>query len=292
MSNKQTHTTAMNINNAKCMKTILILLLSIICLQLNYAQNGAPIVAGARGAGMGGTGLNFYDVNAAFLNQAGLANVEYPMAIAVAERRFLNSPIQSLGGAIAYPTDFGTFGLTLQNFGIAEFNEQKVGLAYARKLLDNFRLGIQFDFLNTQIQDYGSKGILTFEIGLQIDLLPDLQLGLHAYSPMQVELIEGELIPTIYSVGVAYLASEKVTVNAELMKDIDYPVRFRAGVEYQMLEQFYFRVGMASAPTLVTLGVGIALEKGLTIDIASTYHQFLGISPSIAILYNFRNYSK
>lgn len=273
------------------MKTALIALLFIMCLQSNYAQNGAPNLAGARGAGMGGTGLNFHDVNSVFLNQAGLAKVKSTSATVFAERRFLNSPIQSLAGAVAYPTDFGTFGLTLQNFGIAEFNEQKVGLAYSRNLFDNFRLGIQFNFLNTQIQDYGSKGIFTFEIGLQVDLLPDLQLGLHAYSPMQIELIEGETIPTIYSAGIAYLASEKVTVNAELVKDIDYPIRFRSGVEYQMLDQFYFRVGMATAPTLVTLGIGVVLENGLTVDVASSYYQFLGISPSVGITYNF-NYSK
>ncbi len=147
------------------MKACYLLLFAWFSFSLS-AQNGTPAPAGARGAAMGGTGLTFTDLNSAFRNQAGLAFVENPGAMVVGERRFMNSPVNTLSAAAAYPSEFGTFALTLNYFGIDAFNEQKIGLAYARQLFDNLAIGVQFDYLNTQIQDYGSSGAITFEAGI------------------------------------------------------------------------------------------------------------------------------
>ncbi|MEL6717744.1 MAG: hypothetical protein AAFO82_01650 [Bacteroidota bacterium] len=258
------------------------LLFSFVCL---FAQNNQSPVAGAKGAAMGNTGLLFTDINSAFVNQAGLANLEGFAGSIFAERRFLNSPINNISGVVAAPIGLGTFALTINSFGIENYQEQKIGLAYARQLLDGLSIGVQFDYLSTNIPQYGSAGVFTFEAGLQAQLLKDLSFGFHLYSPAQIDLVEDLPLPTIYKAGLAYTPSDKVFLTVEVEKDIDYPVRFKAGVEYQFSETFFLRTGVATQPTLASLGIGVLFNERLAIDISASYHQILGVSPSVGLSY-------
>ncbi|MEM8523024.1 MAG: hypothetical protein AAGG68_00200 [Bacteroidota bacterium] len=266
------------------MKTIItfFLLFSVLCL---FAQNNQSSLAGARGAAMGSTGILFTDINSAFVNQAGLANLEGFAGNVFAERRFLNSPINSISGAAAAPVSFGTFAITINSFGIENYQEQKIGLAYARQLLKGLSIGVQFDYLSTNIPLYGNVGVFTFEAGLQAQLLQDLQFGFHLYSPAQIDLVEEVPLPTIYKAGLAYTPSDKVFLIVEVEKDIDYPVRFKAGAEYQFSETFFLRTGIATQPTLASLGIGVLFNERLAVDISASYHQILGVSPSVGVSY-------
>ncbi|MCB0644837.1 MAG: hypothetical protein KDC44_24495, partial [Phaeodactylibacter sp.] len=134
---------------------------------LLLAQNGNAPLAGARGAGMAGTGLVIEDIYSSFSNQAGLAFLDGFAGGVTAEQRFQLQEIQLVGAAAAYPTGSGTFGLALSYFGFEAYNEQKIGLNYARLLTDNLSLGAQLNYLTTRIPNYGSAGTLSFELGLQ-----------------------------------------------------------------------------------------------------------------------------
>ncbi len=246
-----------------------------------------PPQAGARGIAMGNSGVIFKDVYSLFSNQAGLAYLEEVYVVAFGERRFGTSGINGAAAGIAYPIANGTFGLQLQYFGIDLYNEQRVGLAYARKLMDNLSLGIQFDYLNTKITDYGNKGLLTFEIGMLAQVSKQLSLGLHLYSPMRVEIIDGENLPTLLKLGMGYQASKKVLVTIEAEKDIDFDLIIKGGVEYYLHPAVAIRIGAANNPTLVSFGTGFRLKDGISIDLASSYHQTLGFSPGFSMRYAF-----
>lgn len=261
------------------------LLLSIFPFFL-FSQNGTPAIAGARGAAMGGVGVAFTDVNSAFRNQAGLAYVETLSALVSGERRFIASPINSLSAAAAYPVDFGTFGLTMNYFGVDAFKEQKIGLAYARRLFDQLAVGVQFDFLNTQIQEYGSKGVLTVEAGLHSQISEAVAVAVHVYSPARVEILEGETLPSVFNLGFAYTPSKTIFLTAEVEKDLDFDTRFKGGVEYKLLEKISLRAGAATNPVSLSFGVGYALPGGVTVDVSSAFHQYLGATPGISIVYS------
>lgn len=252
------------------------------------AQNSATIPAGARGAGMANASATFTDIYSAFSNQAGLAYLDQLTATAFAERRFLLSDLQSISAAVALPTRSGTFALTLNHFGFEAFNEQKFGLGYARKLMDGLSLGAQVLVLNTSIPGYGNKMNVTLELGVLSQLLPKLQLGVHVYSPMQLELADGENLPTIFKIGIGYLPSEKLTCTAEVEKDIAYPARTKFGIEYEAVEQLSIRTGIATNPTTIAFGAGYQLNNGLALDITSSYHQTLGFTPTVGFSYQFK----
>jgi len=252
-----------------------------------FAQNGTPTVAGARGLAMGDASVTFRDINSAFSNQAGLAFLDGTSFTAFGEQRFLLAEIGSYSAALAYPTNSGTFGLAINYFGYENYNEQKIGLAYARKLSEGVAIGAQVDYLGTRIPEYGSAGKVTFEVGVQANLLENFIVGAHIFSPIRTQLTDDEIdiIPTQLNVGVAYLPTEKVMLIAELEKDFDYIASFKGGIEYQLVDELSLRVGLGTNPTQNGFGFGIHLGK-LDIDVAASYHQLLGFTPGASVTYN------
>jgi len=255
---------------------------------LGFAQNLASPIAGARGAGMANASLTFADIHSIFANQAGLAFVKKTSAMAASERRFNLSHLSTFLAAVAVPTRSGTFGLAVHYFGFDAFNEQKIGLAYARKLLKNFSIGLQFDYLNTKVAEYGSKGVLTFELGFLLRATKKIQLATHLFNPARTELANGENLPTTFSFGGSFRPSEKVVLVVEVEKDISFDARVKAGIEYQVVEEIFLRTGISTEPAQASFGLGFKIKNGLKIDVASSYHQVLGYSPSVGLSFQFK----
>ncbi len=269
------------------MRLLLFLLLFSLPLPALLAQNGVPPIGGARATGMGYTGLTFTDINALFSNQAGLAGLERTTATAFAEQRFLLAELGSYSFGFALPTSSGTFGLSLNHFGFENYNEQRIGLAYGRRLSEKISIGAQALVLNTQIPEYGSRAVATFELGLQAELLPQLQLGIHTYSPVRVSVVGSEYLPSVLRAGIRYAPSDQLQLLAEVEKDIDYPARAKFGLEYQAAEPLLLRFGAATQPTNVSFGVGYQVLQQMRLDIASSYHEMLGFSPAAGLAWEF-----
>jgi hypothetical protein len=269
------------------MKRLLCLSVLLCFFWITNAQNGVPPIGGARAAGMGYTGLTFTDVNALFTNQAGIADLDGVTATAFGEQRFLLSELGNYSFGLAVPTASGTFGLTLNYFGFEGYNEQRLGLAYGRRLFEKISIGAQALVLNTQIPEYGSKAVVTFELGVLVELLPQLSLGVHTYSPVRVNVVGEEYLPSVLKAVVQYSPSKQIVLLAEVEKDIDYPARAKFGVEYQVAEPFHLRLGVATQPTSVNFGFGYQLLENMRFDIATAYHELLGFSPAGGLVYHF-----
>jgi hypothetical protein len=246
------------------------------------AQVGLP---GARGQGMGGAGLGLRDINSALANPAGLAHLESFQGMALAENRYLLSEIRSVSGAAALPAGGGVFGLSAHYFGFELYNEQRLGLAYARRLAGNFSLGAQFFLHNVRIPDYGSRAVPTFELGAQAELSPQLLLGARLSNPMRVAIIEEEYLPATLAAGLAYLPSDILLLALEIEKDIDFPARVKSGLEYRPAEALALRVGVSTQPAALHFGMGLRLTNGVSLDFAASGHQYLGFSPAFAFVY-------
>lgn len=255
----------------------------LFCLPLN-AQNGLPTSAGAKGVALNDATVTLQDIYGGWSNPAALAHLERLSFAVFGQQRFALANLNDLSLMAALPTNSGTFGLSVNYFGFDAYNEQKIGLSYARKLFQKISLGVQFDYLNTQITDYGNKGLFTFEVGLQAQLTKTIRLGAFVYNPIEVEIVDNESLPTLLSIGLAYQPSAKIMVAAEVKKDIDLPTRVVLGIDYQLLKQLALRFGVGTAPVNYSFGVGLKLEQ-LTIDIASKYHQLLGFTPAFSLSY-------
>ncbi|MEM1322744.1 MAG: hypothetical protein AAGG75_20935 [Bacteroidota bacterium] len=251
----------------------------------SQAQNGRPAPAGARGIGMGQVSLAFNDIYTAFGHQAGLANLESFSAAAFGERRFELSELGNYSAALAYPTNSGVLALNFSTFGFDAYQEQRVGLAYARKLMEQLNIGLQINYLNTRISEYGSNNLFTFELSFQSQLSRSFSISGHLYSPIRVEVTPDEDLPTIFKIGFAYRPSDKLLLAGEVLKQIDLAASARAGLEYSIYEAFFLRLGIRTQPTQPSFGFGYAWGNGLKVDIASSYHAMLGFSPAFGMAF-------
>lgn len=263
------------------MKPILTFLLLFFFFNV-IAQNHAPSAAGAKGLAMGNVRTISTDATSLLGNQAGLAHLTKMNAFVFGENRFLLPDVNQFSAGFALPTASGTFGLAMQYFGFEGYNEQKIGLAYARKLTKKLFIGMQMDYLNLRIPEYGNSGKLTFEVGVQAQISPKLMIGTHIFSPITIDWNETDIVLTVFAIGASYQPTKKLTLSTEVEKDFEYPLNVKFGLDYQIIQPLSLRVGLTTFPIQNTFGVGLHLKK-MTIDIASTFHPTLGVSSGISI---------
>ncbi len=252
------------------------------------AGNDNPI--GGRSAGMGNASVTFSDVWSIHNNQAGLAGLKNISVGFYYENRYSLKELSLKSAAFILPTNSGVFGLSMNYFGYENYNEKKIGLAYAKSFGEKFSAGLQLDYLSTHIgEEYGNRNTFTFELGIIAELTENLFLGAHVYNPLRAKLSDynDERIPTIAKLGLSYIYSEKLLVSIETEKDINFSPVFKGGIEYKIIKEIYVRTGISTNPVLNTFGFGVKI-KSLKIDFASSLHPVLGYSPQISMMYKIK----
>lgn len=221
-------------------------------------------------------------------NQAALAQIKEVTAGIYGEQRFLLSATSLYTAAIAIPTRAGNFGVNVRYAGFKNFNENQIGMAYARSLGSGVDIGVQFNYYGYRVPSYSSANTITVEMGAMIHLTEQLNAGIHVYNPIGGRFDKsGEKLSSAYKVGLGYDASEKIFISAEIVKEEDFPVNVNVGMQYQFMQQFFARAGIASATSLAYAGVGIGW-KNYRIDFSGSYHPQLGWSPGLMLIMVFR----
>ena len=223
-------------------------------------------------------------------NQAALAQSKAAGVGVYGERRFMLSEAGAYTLAASVPTRLGNFGIQLNYAGFKNFNENKIGLAYARKLGKLVDVGVQFNYYSYRIPAYGNASTINFEIGAMLHLTDKLNAGLHVYNPVGGKLGKNsnEKLAAAYKIGLGYDASDRFFISSEIIKEEDKAVNIIAGLQYQFAKQFFAKAGFISGSTTAYAGAGIAW-KNLRLDISASYHPQLGFSPGILLIMNFKS---
>jgi hypothetical protein len=256
---------------------------------------------GGRSAAMGNASVCLNDFWSVHNNQAGLATYQNIAAGLYFENRFAVKEMSFQSTAFVLPIQKGVFGINLSYFGNPNYNEKKVGLAYARTFSERFSAGLQLDYLSTVLGDhYGEKHLFTFELGVQSKLTDELVIGAHLFNPIRTKVSEigDERVPTIFKLGLAYSFTKEILFTLETEKDLDFKPAIRGGLEYLIHDAARVRIGYSTCPatadsenfsisSMYTFGFGLKL-KDFNLDFASSVHNTLGWSPQISIIYDFR----
>lgn len=269
------------------MRTAFLLLLLAAPTLLCAQAEGLPV--GARPAGMGNAAVMLTDVWSTHHNQAGLAGLEHTTVGIFFQRHFLSEELNHQGLAAAIKLGKGTIGVSGNLYGFDLYSETKAGLAYAMSFGDGLRAGVQLDYLNIRLgEGYGSRSAVAAEIGVQARLVERLWIGAHVYNPNRAK-VGGpyeERIPTIIRAGLGWLPSSKLTINCELVKDIDKQESVRAGLEWHPSKVLFLRTGMSTAPVQGHFGLGVRFGN-FDADLAVAFRSQLGATPQIGLLYRF-----
>ena len=222
-------------------------------------------------------------------NQAALAQLKSAGIGIFGERRFFLKETSAYTLGASLPTRLGNFGVLLNYAGFKNFSENKIGLAYARKLGRLIDVGVQFNYYGYRIPAYGNASTINFEIGAMLHLTDKLNAGLHVYNPVGGKLGKAgdEKLASAYKFGLGYDASDKFFISSEIIKEEDKAVNVIAGLQYRFAKQFFVKAGFISESTTAYAGAGVAW-KNLRLDISSSYHPQLGFSPGLLLIMNFK----
>jgi hypothetical protein len=237
--------------------------------------------------GLGAYSTQHTDVFSFVNNQAALAQVRDAAVGLYGERRFLLSETSVYSAAIGIPSRMGNFGVSLKYMGFKNYNENQIGLAYARRLGKKVDIGVQFNYYGYKVPGYTSDNAVDFEIGALVHLSDKITAGIHVYNPVGGEFTKtDEKLTAAYKFGLGYDASDRFFVSAELVKEENFPVNLNAGVQYQFAKQFFARAGVASVTSTSYAGVGVAWDN-FRLDVSGSYHPQLGLSPGLLLIISF-----
>lgn len=261
-----------------------LLLLFLFTATKTFAIDNPSI--GARSDAMGGTSVTFRDVSAVFNNQAGLAVLQKPTFTISAQRKFLLANVNQYAFGFAYPTKSGTFSISATQFGNVNYNEQKIGIGYGKRLLEQLDLGVQLDYFHRGITEYGSANAYTVEIGLLSSVTKTVRIGVHVLNPISIKTFGAlqQELPTQFVAGISWQASKKVFFASDFINDTHHPFAAAVGMEYKFSDKFYTRIGFKTLPQQYTFGFGYAISK-LKIDVSAAYHTTLGFTPQLTLSY-------
>jgi hypothetical protein len=222
-------------------------------------------------------------------NQAALAQIKNAGIGIYGERRFLLAENSVYGLAAAIPTKKGNIGLQVNYAGFANFNEQKAGLAYARSLGNKVDVGVQFNYYGYTIPSYNNASTINFELGAIVHVTEKINVGVHVYNPVSAKLGKDgeEKLAAAYKLGIGYDATENFYFSTEIVKEENQPVNVTGGVQYHFKKQFFARAGFRSDNNTGFAGIGF-MASDFRIDVATSFHPQLGISPGILLIYNFK----
>jgi hypothetical protein len=119
-------------------------------------------------------------------------------------------------------------------------------------------------------------------------LTEQFSAGINAYNPFRAPWsgVKDERLPAQYTFGLGYDAGKNLFISGELVQEEGQDLNINLGLHYQLVKQLFVRVGISTQTSNYFAGLGFLLG-GLRIDLATSYHPQLGLSPGILLLYSF-----
>lgn len=263
-----------------------------ILLVFVAAENKAQDVfwSGSRFQALSDASVGMSGCWSVFGNQAGLAGINRTVVGGSFQNRFLVNELSTRAGFLVFPVQSSVFAFSLSQFGQIPFRQEKFGLAYARQISPKLNFGMQFNcyrlFLSEENSSVSSYGI---EVGAQYLATEQLVLAIQVINPYRtgIRLSSGMFrYPSRIKVGTFYRLSDLFSLTSELENDFSDHFILKTGIEYTILEIFFVRAGFAGKPYQLSAGIGFEVKK-VTLDLATTYNQYLGNSPSVSFQYQF-----
>lgn len=197
------------------MKLWNVLIISLIPFYSSAQNNLGP-----RLTAMGNNGAALSDVWSVQANIAGISETSRPsVSINYIKHLFSNEiSTQALAGVVPFKNNF--IGISFQRYGFSEYNESKVGFAYAKKFGDRLSTGINGNYHQLKISNYGTSTGFSVDVGALYHF-KDFAFGAFVRNPsLQKYSTEDILaeIPASYHIGASFSASDKVLIQARLLK--------------------------------------------------------------------------
>lgn len=237
--------------------------------------------------GMGNANATIGDVWSIFNNIGGLSKINYSQATFSYDHRLGIDELTTLAAGVAIKSKNKALGLGISSFGSEHFSQNQIGIGFSNQL-GIASLGIKVNYLQTSIEGFGRGAAAVIEFGGVAELTPELFFGAHINNVTRARFGKNsdDRLPTTIKAGISYRPATKVMVNIEAEKDILLDPLLKMGLEYNLMERVWARVGMNTNPGKFFFGMGFR-PKRFHLDYALTQHPNLGNTHHFSFNYLF-----
>ena len=138
----------------------------------------------------------------------------------------------------------------------------------------------KINYFQMLIEGLEKQSTLILEFGGIAEITPRWYFGAHIYN-----LTQARIAPTVVKAGLSYRPFQTLSLNLEVLKDIDFEPTVRLGLEYEAFRFFRLRTGFNDQPFKAFGGIGFHKNR-LSIDYSYGTHQQLGGSSQISVSYH------
>ena len=243
------------------------------------------------------------DVWAAYYNPAGLATVEnYNFGLSY--QAPYNLPFFKnyfLSGTAPLPSDFGTVGISVQNFGVSYLGNNLSGeytfaLSHGFYLMNDIHSSLSAGYnlkyyyweLGESVGglDLGSGGTVGVDLAFQASLYGRTYVGiyfLNINAPNIGEITKHDL-PQRIVIGAAYRPQNEITTSLAMNKTIGLDTQIEGGFEFQIIEMLALRLGVSTDPNRFSGGFGLNYQN-IYFDYAIRTHPVLSETHQFGLSY-------
>jgi hypothetical protein len=251
------------------------------------ASSGQCRVPGSESAALAGISVVLENPWSTAGNPSGLAGFGKLTVCTNFEQLFLLKGLGNYAFALTVPAGNGTFGTCLEYEGYKTFSKETFILSYGRKFSSSFSAGAGLFYILQKAGDrYKALHQVSYSLGFRYSLSDKFCVAFSAFNPFNLYYESGSYasLPALFRLGLAYNPSSSLSIMTELEKDLDYPVSFRIGCEFNAGDRFFIRGGLKLLPAEFSLGAGFLINR-LMIGISAAYHQYLGCTPVTSLQY-------
>ncbi len=265
-------------------KRLLLVLLPFLPFLALGQVDTDPVDAASTGMGLATVTVESHW--AAFYNIANIAQSKTLTVGTSFKNRYQTEGFNTIAAVVVKPLGAGAITAGVNRFGDKTFNTQLLFIGYAYHL-GGVNLGLKANYAQYSAAEYGSRGTLAVDFGVNTQLSKEFFLGASFFNINQAKLsdFQDERIASVLRIGLSYRPTEKVMVNAEAEKDLDFDPIARLGVAYNFIEHFTGRVGFAHDPAVVYGGIGV--KYGIfQLDYAFNTHPTLPSSHTVSVSFS------
>jgi hypothetical protein len=268
----------------KSVSTTILLVLLGCWMYLDVAAQ--PMQGGARAGALGQATTALAADAWSHANPAGRAAVDRRAISLVASEGFGLAELRLSALALVFPTPIGTFAGGAQSFGYDAYRENRVRAGFARRFAigpsRHLLVGLDVVYYQNRIEEYGSASAVGLTVGWLAPVIPGLHAGFCMSNVNAPSLAEGEELERSIAIGFMYHPIPRMRVLIDAIKDVRFPLSFRAGLEVQPVSLLFLRAGVATEPVRFSTGVGVHLGV-LNADVAAERHELLGWTPGVSV---------
>ncbi|MEQ8523456.1 hypothetical protein [Gracilimonas sp.] len=242
---------------------------------------------GARGLGMGQANLALPQYDWALFSNPALLNNEDISVGFYGLRNYGFAELTDMSAIASVPTRLGVTSVGFHRYGANLFNETRLRLGYK----NDWRMlhfGIVGNYSHISFGgDYGSGGAIGIDVGVAAKVSNNLWVGAKTVN-INRSSYRGinEDLPRETGIGFSYELNELALFAFDVVKDVNFPVAYRSGIEIKVIENLKGRVGITTEPLTYSLGFGYGREQW-DVNFAVQKHELLGFSPGLDFMIYF-----